>query len=108
MEGLHRAIRRKTLRTRTRYGHNCSKKGGGYCKSGHHRSSKSTAIFPNFYVTYNRNPAPLTRWQKFSLALLTNGLLAIAGDVMNNVVQGFFLQEFTRHAGPEARAKPAN
>jgi hypothetical protein len=27
---------------------------------------------------------------------------------MNNVVQGFFLQEFTRHAGPEARAKPAN
>jgi hypothetical protein len=57
------------------------------------------AISNLYYAPSDRQGASLT---------LTNGFLAIAGDVMNNVAQEFFLQKLTRQANPEVRTKPAN
>lgn len=57
------------------------------------------AISNLYYAPSDRKGASLT---------LTNGLLAIAGDVMNNVVQEFFLQKITRHAKIQSSAEPSH
>lgn len=50
------------------------------------------AISNLYYAPSDRKGAALT---------LTNGLLGIAGDAMNNVFQEFFLKKLTRHAKPQ-------